>query len=206
MGGRIRILGIDPGSTATGFGLVERKGSRLLHVAHGTLRPPRSAGLPQRLAFLHTALAALVTERTPDCVAVERVFVAASPRAALVLGHARGVVLAAAGAAGLDVSEYAASEVKLAVTGSGAAGKPQVQAMVRRLLALGAAPPRDAADALAVALCHAQAGRVAALLEGSASRRSARRSGGRAAVPSAFRPHGGSVLLRSSRLVVRRGP
>ncbi len=191
---------------ATGFGLVERRGSRLIHLAHGTLRPPRSAGLPQRLAFLHASLAALVSERTPDCVAVERVFVAASPRAALVLGHARGVVLAAAAAAGLAVSEYAASEVKLAVTGSGAAGKPQVQAMVRRLLALAASPPRDAADALAVALCHAQAGPLAALLQGRASRRGARRSAAGGLPSAASRPVGARALLRSSRLVVRRGP
>ena len=75
VGGRIRILGIDPGSSATGFGLVERQGSRILYLAHGTLRPPRSAALPERLAFLHAALVSLLAERAPDCVAVERVFV-----------------------------------------------------------------------------------------------------------------------------------
>jgi len=208
VGGRIRILGIDPGSSATGFGLVERQGSRIRHLAHGTLRPPRSAALPQRLAFLHAALVSLLAERAPDCVAVERVFVAASPRAALVLGHARGVVLAAAAGAGLCVSEYAASEVKLAVTGSGSAGKPQVQAMVRRLLALAAAPPRDAADALAVALCHAQAGPLAALLQGRATRRGARRSAVHALPAGQLREPGSAAsplsLPRGGRLVVRR--
>jgi crossover junction endodeoxyribonuclease RuvC len=182
---------------------VERQGSRVVHVAHGTLRPPRGAALADRLAFLHAALVALVAERAPDCVAVERVFVAASPRAALVLGHARGVVLAAAAGAGLRVSEYAPAEVKLAVTGAGGAEKAQVQAMVRRLLALAASPPRDAADALAVALCHAQAGPLAALLEGRATRRGARRAASRAlpATPPVGAP---LPLPRAGRLVVRR--
>jgi crossover junction endodeoxyribonuclease RuvC len=207
-GGRIRILGIDPGSSATGFGLVERTGSRVLHLAHGTLRPPRGSALPERLAFLYGALAALLAEREPDGVAVERVFVAASPRAALVLGHARGVVLAAAGAAGLRVSEYAPSEVKLAATGSGSAAKAQVQAMVQRLLALATTPPRDAADALAVALCHAQAGPLAALLDGRATQRGARRSGVRVLPagqsPAPVAPANPRALPPAGRLVVRR--
>ena len=179
-------------------------------MAHGTLRPPRGRPLPDRLAFLYAELVALLAERRPEAVAVERVFVAASPRAALVLGHARGVVLAAAAAAGLRVSEYAPAEVKLAATGSGAADKPQVQAMVQRLLALEKAPPRDAADALAVALCHAQAGPLAALLGPRATRRGARRSGVSAAragptlgAPAAERT--AAALVRGGgRLVVRR--
>jgi crossover junction endodeoxyribonuclease RuvC len=175
----------------------------VLHLAHGTLRPPRGAALADRLAFLHAALVSLIAERAPDCIAVERVFVAASPHAALVLGHARGVVLAAAGGGGLRVSEYAATEIKLAITGSGAAGKPQVQEMVRRLLVLAVAPPRDAADALAVALCHAQAGPLASLLEGRSSRRGARRSAAHAA-PAATSDARPPVLARGGRLVVRR--
>lgn len=211
--GRIRILGIDPGSTVTGFGLVERRGSQVHHLANGTLRPPRAHALPERLAFLHRSLSALLTERQPDAVAVERVFVAASPRAALVLGHARGVVLAAAAAAGIPVSEYSAAEVKLAAAGSGAASKPQIQAMVRRLLALETEPSRDAADALAVALCHARAGALAALLGGRATKRGARRAGvgaERAAmvagVPGATRRSAPNAepRLGGSRLVVRR--
>jgi crossover junction endodeoxyribonuclease RuvC len=200
-GGRIRILGIDPGSSATGFGLVERQGSRVLHLAHGTLRPPRGVGLPERLAYLHTALLSLLAERTPDCVAVEQVFVAVSPRAALVLGHARGVVLAAAAASGMRVCEYAPTAIKLAITGSGAAEKPQVQAMVKRLLLLAALPPRDAADALAVALCHAQAGPLTAILEGRGSRRGA----GRGAASARVRDESSAapILPRSGRFVLR---
>jgi crossover junction endodeoxyribonuclease RuvC len=147
----MRILGIDPGSNATGFGVVERRGGRLVHVAHGTVRPPRGAPLAARLE-------------------------AASPRAALVLGQARGAVLSAIGAAGLAVSEYTASQVKQSVTGNGRAGKPQVQTMVRRLLGLDRAPASDAADALAVAIRHAHSGRLeSAGVVGSKRRRPPRR-------------------------------
>jgi crossover junction endodeoxyribonuclease RuvC len=160
----VRVLGIDPGSSVTGYGVVERTGSRVRHVEHGTLRPPRGDDLAVRLAFLHAGLAALVARSRPDVAAVERTFVAASPRAALVLGHARGVALAALGARGVPVCELAPSQVKRAVVGTGAAEKRQVQAMVQRLLGLAEAPALDAADALAAALCQAQAGRLADLV------------------------------------------
>ena len=175
----MRIIGIDPGSTATGWGVIERARGRWLHVAHGTLRAPRATPLPARLAALHAALAEVIGCHRPDAACVARVFVAASPRAALVLGQARGVALAAAAAAGLPVSEYSASQIKQAVTGSGAAGKQQMQLMVARLLALAAAPPSDAADALAAALCHGQAGPLAALVGAAVPRRSGRFRSGR---------------------------
>ena len=172
----MRILGIDPGSNATGFGVVERSGGRLVHVAHGTVRPPRGAPLPARLAHLHGAIREVVAEYRPDVAVVEQVFVAASPRAALVLGQARGAVLSAVGAAGLAVSEYTASQVKQAVTGNGQAAKSQVQTMVMRLLGLERAPANDAADALAVAIRHAQSGRLeSAGVVGSRRRRPQRR-------------------------------
>lgn len=163
---RVRILGIDPGSTVTGFGVLERAGQGLRHVAHGTLRPPRHASLSERLAKLQAALLELIATHCPDVAVVERVFVAASPRAALVLGHARGVALAVVGSAGLPLHEYTPSQIKLAVTGSGCADKRQVQAMVQRLLALAAPPPFDAADALAAALYHGHAGSLVGLLAG----------------------------------------
>ena len=175
----MRIIGIDPGSSATGWGVIERAGSRLLHVAHGTVRPARGTPLPARLAALHAALCEVIARERPDAACVERVFVAASPRAALVLGQARGVALAAAAAAGLPVSEYSPSQIKQAVTGSGAAGTQQVQLMVARLLALAAAPRSDAADALAAALCHGQAGPLAALAGAAAPRRRGRVRAGR---------------------------
>jgi crossover junction endodeoxyribonuclease RuvC len=151
----LRILGIDPGANATGYGVVERDGTRLRHVVHGVLRPARAQGMAARLAEIHAGVAALIARHAPSCVAIEQIFVAASGRSALVLGQARGVALAAIGAAGLPFDELAPQHVKRAVTGNGAAEKGQVQAMVRRLLALEALPPRDAADALAIAICCA---------------------------------------------------
>jgi crossover junction endodeoxyribonuclease RuvC len=173
----MRILGIDPGSTATGFGVVERVAGRVIHVAHGTLRPPRGASLAQRLSFLHESVSQQITRHEPELAVVERVFVAASPHSALVLGQARGAILAALAAAGLEVGELAAREVKKAVTGTGAASKSQVQGMVARLLELDAEPPSDAADALAVAICRAHMGRLAGMdLRGSSRRRRRPRS------------------------------
>jgi crossover junction endodeoxyribonuclease RuvC len=158
----MRILGIDPGLVATGFGVVERSGNELIHVAHGTVRPPRSSPLAARLHCLYSALAQVIEEHRPDAVAIEQVFVASSPYAALVLGQARGALLAAVAARGLPVTEYTPSQIKQGVAGSGAAPKPQVQAMVRRLLALDRAPA-DAADALAAAIRHAHEPRLALL-------------------------------------------
>jgi crossover junction endodeoxyribonuclease RuvC len=120
----------------TGFGVVERCGSSVRHVAHGTLRAVRGAPLAERLAALQAGLVAAIAAHAPEAAVVERVFAGRSARSALVLGHARGVALAAAAAAGLPVFEYTAPEIKLAVAGNGAAEKRQVQAMVERLLAL----------------------------------------------------------------------
>jgi len=165
----MRILGIDPGSNATGYGVVERDGSRLLHVAHGTLRP-RGPTAALRLHQLYQAICEIVRHHEPDAAAVERVFVAQSPRSALVLGQARGAALAALGSLALGVTEYAPAEIKQAVTGTGRADKRQVAVMVRRLLGLDRLPKDDhAADALAAAIGHAQAGALRAL--GAASRR-----------------------------------
>jgi crossover junction endodeoxyribonuclease RuvC len=163
----MRILGIDPGSNVTGYGVVERAGGRLRHVAHGTLALPRGP-VPLRLAALHRALCQVIADHAPDGAVVEQVFVAASARSALVLGEARGVALAAAAAAGLPIFEYGPRAIKLAVVGSGAAAKPEVQRMVSVLLALDAVPAADAADALAAAICHM---RGAGLPSGARARR-----------------------------------
>jgi crossover junction endodeoxyribonuclease RuvC len=172
----MRILGIDPGSSVTGYGVVARVDGELEHVASGTLRPPRNASLPVRLHFLYMALEEVIRNHRPDVAVVEQVFVATSPRAALVLGQARGVALAALAAGEVGVSEYAATSIKQAVTGSGRAPKSQVQRMVRRLLALDSTPASDAADALAAAICHAHASRILALGGGPRpARRPARR-------------------------------
>lgn len=161
---RARILGIDPGSGVTGYGIVERRDDALVHVAHGTLRASAAASAAGRLAALHRALLEVIERHRPDAVSVEQVFVARGARAALVLGQARGVALAAVGSAGLGLHEYAPARIKQSVTGNGRAAKLQVQRMVRRLLHLERTPASDAADALAAAICHAKASRLEGLL------------------------------------------
>lgn len=149
-----RILGIDPGSRATGFGVVDTDGQCSRAVHYGVIRVPGDLPLFRRLDLLHTALVEVVEEYAPDEAAIEEVFMARNPRSALVLGQARGVLLLAAGRH-CEVYEYAARAVKKAVAGYGQADKQQVGHMVKMLLGLDKVPPQDAADALAIALCHA---------------------------------------------------
>jgi crossover junction endodeoxyribonuclease RuvC len=149
----LRVLGIDPGSRITGYGIVEHAGSRLRYVTSGCIRTSR-AGPYQRLAEIHAGVMALIDEFHPREVAVEQVFVARNPASALMLGQARGVALAAAVASQLPIADYATRRVKQAVTGAGGATKAQIQHMVARLLNLNDAPGSDAADALAIAICH----------------------------------------------------
>lgn len=159
----MRILGIDPGSNATGYGVVERVSGRIVYVAHGTIRPPAKQSLATRLAVIQRELNAAIEEQKPDRAVVESVFVARNASSALVLGQARGAILAALGSHGLPVDELAPRQIKKAVTGAGGADKAHVQAMVTRLLELPRPPARDAADALAAAICRAQMGRLAEL-------------------------------------------
>jgi crossover junction endodeoxyribonuclease RuvC len=169
------ILGIDPGSTATGYGVVEGTRAGLRHVAHGIVRPKAGDPLASRLAHIHAEVLAVARAHAPELAVVERIFVAANPRSALVLGQARGVALAALAAAQVEVGEFAAREVKQAVVGNGNATKAQVQAMVMRLLALDVKPPTDAADALAIAICQAHSGRLSGLGVTPSRRRMSRR-------------------------------
>ena len=151
----MRIFGIDPGSQRTGYGCVETDGRRHHLVTCGAIAAPSSDTFPNRLARIHTELSALLASCRPDCVAIESLFHAANVRSALKLGHARGVAMLAAVEAGCAVVEYTPAEVKRAVVGYGRAEKQQVGHMVKLLLGLKAAPsPHDAADALAVAICH----------------------------------------------------
>ena len=154
----MRILGVDPGSNATGWGLVEREGRRVRHLAHGVLRPGAGRDLALRLDHLQCALDQVLAEAPPAVAVVERVFLAANPNSALVLGQARGALLAALGRARVPVVEIAARQAKKAITGTGAADKAQMQMMVTRLLSLERAPATDAADALALALSFAHTG------------------------------------------------
>jgi crossover junction endodeoxyribonuclease RuvC len=147
------ILGVDPGSRATGYGVIDTAPvARLL--GGGVIRPATGAPLGERLRDIHQGLTGAIAEFNPDVMVVERVFQARNPHSALVLGHARGVVLLAGAQAGLTPVEYTAREIKLAVVGNGGAGKEQVRFMVMRLLRLGAEPPLDLSDALAAALAH----------------------------------------------------
>nr|ADI21997.1 holliday junction resolvasome, endonuclease subunit [uncultured myxobacterium HF0200_01L06] len=177
----MRIIGIDPGSVATGWGLVEIVEGRMRHVAHGTVRPPRGGSLASRLAFLHRGLLDVIERNEPDRAVVERVFVSRNPRSALVLGHARGTALAALGGFSIGVEELSAREIKQAVVGTGSASKSQVQGMVKKLLDLEAKPASDAADALAAAIGGAHRGRLPALgVVARTRRRTRRRAGWRA--------------------------
>lgn len=152
----IRLLGLDPGSRRLGYGVIEVEGSRLVHLAHGTLSVGERQSLPRRLASLSDQLDEVLTAHRPESAAVEQVFTARNVRSAITLGHARGVVLAALGRHEVEVSEYAPSEIKLAVAGHGRAAKEQVARMLGRLLAVDlSGAGADATDALAVAVCHA---------------------------------------------------
>lgn len=150
-----RILGIDPGSRATGYGVITKKGNQLYYVTCGIIRLQDKYSFSDRLKIIFDSLCEVIEIHKPGIAAVEDVFVAANPRTALKLGHARGVAVLAALHKGLPVRDYTPRMVKQAVVGYGNADKNQVQQMVRVLLQLSAAPGSDAADALAVAMCHA---------------------------------------------------
>ena len=151
----IRILGLDPGLSAMGWGVIEMTGTRLSHIAHGVIATKPSLGLGVRLMTLHRELAVIIQGHSPTAIAVEQAFVARDPQAALKLGHARAVALLAAAEAGLQIAEYAPTHIKTSVVGVGHAGKEQVQFMVKRLLPTCGVTQADAADALAAAIAHA---------------------------------------------------
>ncbi|HXX19010.1 MAG TPA: crossover junction endodeoxyribonuclease RuvC [Candidatus Acidoferrum sp.] len=169
---KLRILGVDPSvAGATGYGVIEVDGSDARPMRFGALRLPDSVTFAVRLREIHFLISGLVDQFTPDAVAVESVFAALNIRTALKLAEMRGVVLLAAAQAQIPAHSYSPREVKASVTGFGAASKQQIQQMVRSLLGLPEAPePADAADALAVALCHAQAARARDRMAAAASR------------------------------------
>lgn len=149
------ILGIDPGSRKTGFGVVRVDGGKSCYLTSGIIKLPTESPLPARLRVLFESLSEIIAEFQPDEASVEQVFMARSADSALKLGQARGAAVVACVTRGLSVYEYSARQIKQAVVGTGAADKTQVQHMVKTLLSLPAAPKEDAADALAAALCHA---------------------------------------------------
>ncbi len=149
------IIGLDPSLSCTGWGIVAKSGSRLSHIANGQVKTDPKASLPERLVMLDRELTDVILHYRPDSSAVEEVFVNKNPQSTLKLGQARGVCLLALARAGLPVAEYATRLVKKAIVGSGAAEKAQVQAMLGVLLPGVKLAGADAADALAVAICHA---------------------------------------------------
>ena len=149
------IIGLDPSLSCTGWGVIERQGNRLRHIANGQVKTDPKAALAQRLVTIDAALADVIAEYGPETGAVEEVFVNSNAQSTLKLGQARGVCLLVLAKAGLPVAEYAARLVKKAVVGTGGADKAQVQAMVKMLLPGVQLAGADAADALAVAIAHA---------------------------------------------------
>ncbi len=154
----MKVLGIDPGTAACGYGIVHERDGRIRELAHGWWQTPARERPELRLKTIFDGVQALIAEHAPDAVALEESFVGADARTALSVGQARGAVLVAAAMAGIECCEYAPARVKQAVCGYGRAEKAQVQRMVKAILGLDAPPtPNHAADALAVAICHALA-------------------------------------------------
>lgn len=150
-----RILGLDPGSRATGYGVIEKIGDHVEFITCGVIRTSSKAPLADRLMEIYDGVSEVIVKHKPTRAAVEDIFIAVNPRSALKLGHARGVIILAAMQQGLSIHEYSPRVIKQAVAGYGQAAKAQVQQMVRILLRLSSTPSHDAADALAVALCYA---------------------------------------------------
>lgn len=151
----MNVLGIDPGSRATGYGIIRKEGNRLIHLDNGAIFTSTSADFPSRLLQIYRGVSEIIDHFRPDAMAIEQVFFANNVQSALKLGQARGVAIVAGADAGLPVFEYSALQVKQAVVGHGRAAKEQVQQMVKILLKLPEIAQADASDALAVAICHA---------------------------------------------------
>jgi len=154
----MRILGIDPGLRTTGFGVLEKHGNKLSYIASGTIKSDGNSSLPERLKTLFDGVSEITRTYAPDCAAIEKVFVNVNPQSTLLLGQARGAAICGLVGYGLPVFEYTPMQLKVAVVGYGRANKEQVQEMVVRLLGLPGRPGSDAADALGVAICHANGG------------------------------------------------
>jgi crossover junction endodeoxyribonuclease RuvC len=160
----VRVLGIDPGSQRTGFGVLDATGTRLTYVASGVIRTSQ-ADFATRLYEIFRCMQTIVTQYRPHEIAIEKVFVNRNPDSALKLGQARGAAICGTAEAKADIYEYATRQIKQAVVGSGSAEKSQVQMMMRSILKLDGPVSADAADALAAAVCHALRGRVRASLQ-----------------------------------------
>lgn len=155
----IRILGVDPGLTNTGWGIVDSSGNRLVYKDHGAIRSTTAQSLPERLWKIQLGLEEIIKQYSPTHIALEETFINANPKSSMRLGYARGVVIATAGKSDLPVYEYAATTVKKSVVGTGHATKDQIASMIKILLPLSGGASKDGADALAIAITHAHLGR-----------------------------------------------
>lgn len=175
----MRVLGIDPGTLTSGYGIVAEENHRLFYVASGGVSPSAKLPFPNRLKKIYEELERVIDEHRPHVVVIEDLFVAKNVKSALKLGHARGVAILAAMNAGLPVFEYSPLDIKQTVAGSGTADKKQVQFMVKNLLGLSEEPkPTDASDALAAAICHIHSARLRELLKTPPSPRTRRVAAG----------------------------
>ncbi len=165
----MRVLGIDPGSRITGYGLIDKKGNRLVHVDNGAIFTDSHRDFPIRLQRIYRGLTEIIERYRPDAVAVENIFFATNVQSALKLGQARGAAIVAGVNAGVPVYEYTALQVKQAVVGHGRADKQQVQKMLKALLNLPEVAQEDASDALAAAVCHIHSFGMASRLNGKLS-------------------------------------
>ncbi|HNZ64350.1 MAG TPA: crossover junction endodeoxyribonuclease RuvC [Smithella sp.] len=151
----MKILGIDPGSHVTGYGVIEKKGNYLKHIVHGEIKPKKDSSLSEVLVYIYQQISSLMSQTAPQAVALENIFYGKNVRSLIKQAQVRGVVIFAGADQGLNVFEYSPLEIKKAVVGYGRAEKRQVQMMVKAILNLPEIPPADAADALATAICHA---------------------------------------------------
>ncbi len=151
----MRILGIDPGSHVTGYGVIEKKGNYLKHIVHGEIKPKKDSSLSEVLVYIYQQISSLISQTAPQAVALENIFYGKNVRSLIKQAQVRGVVIFAGADQNLNIFEYSPLEIKKAVVGYGRAEKSQVQMMVKAILNLPEIPPADAADALATAICHA---------------------------------------------------
>jgi len=170
--GALKVLGVDPGTAVTGWGLIERRDGAVVHLRHGTIRLGARTSLPVKLATIHRELVSHCAQGRPDVVALEKSFVGRNVQSAFRLGEVRGIVMLVAAQARVGVAEYSPAEVKLAIAGTGRAEKTQVERAIVRELGLTGSVAADAADALAVALCHLYSVRMRAVLDAAAPARS----------------------------------
>ncbi|HLB59617.1 MAG TPA: crossover junction endodeoxyribonuclease RuvC [Bdellovibrionota bacterium] len=163
----MRVLGVDPGSRVTGWGIIRREGNRIIHEVHGTIPLNPDDPFPIRLKILFERLKEVIVTHQPQTLSLEKIFVAHNASSALKLGQARGVVMAVGAIQNLEIFEYSPTEIKQALVGYGHATKIQMQKMIKTILGLPELPKPDAADALAVGICHLQQSRLTSLVKGA---------------------------------------